>query len=140
MKQPPEPAELLVGEVARRSGLSADLVRQFEQSRFIARAERDQQGRRLFPLIAVQQAILAHRLRNAGLGPGETRDILRLLESVAPPDDALDCHRRAACAVALRRRVALLQDVLKTLQAPNTSKERARRWDMLVENARDDAA
>ncbi|MFN3462508.1 MAG: MerR family transcriptional regulator [Terricaulis sp.] len=126
---------LLVGEVARRSGLNAELIRQFEQARLIVQAARDPQGRRVFPPCAVRQAIVADKLRRAGIGPRETREILRLLER-PPSNESYDVHRRAESALALRERIQLLEDVIATLEAPDGSRARKRGWEALTGTAR----
>lgn len=130
---------LLVGEVARRSGLSAATVRHFEQLRLLKQARRDGQGRRMFAAQAVRQAIVADRLRRVGLGPQETREILQLLDSAAAHGDAIDRSRRAARVAAIRARAQLLMDVACAPQAPNGSDARTDGWRALVARPDGDA-
>lgn len=105
-----------IGELSKRSGLSAHTIRYYERIGLLPYADRDAGGRRDYdPLILSWTAFLA-RLKTTGMPLGE---MLRYA-SLRAEGDHTGADRRAlleAHREQLRRRIAALQDCLLVLDS-----------------------
>ncbi|WP_283136060.1 MerR family transcriptional regulator [Rhizohabitans arisaemae] len=108
-----EDAELYtVGEVARRTGLSAHTIRFWSDNGLVSPAERSQGGYRLYDASAVARFDLIRTLRDLGIGLESVREILERQVTVA---EVAETHARALDAEirALKLRRAVLRGIAK---------------------------
>ncbi|MGE5413665.1 MAG: MerR family transcriptional regulator [Syntrophomonadaceae bacterium] len=122
-----------IGELARRTGLSASAIRYYEAQRLLPRPER-RSGRRVFDESAVAQLVVVQLARDAGFTVAEVRQLvtrfsadrwrplalrklaeirraterLRAMAAVLERLIACDCFDLEVCGRALRRHPTLL--------------------------------
>ncbi len=66
---------MVIGELARRSGLSASAIRYYEAQRLLPRVER-RSGRRVFDDAALAQLVVVQLARDAGFTVSEVRQLV----------------------------------------------------------------
>jgi DNA-binding transcriptional MerR regulator len=107
---------MLIGEVARRSGVSAHTIRFYEARKLVSRPARSRAGYRLYSERVLGELGFIRRAQRLGFTLDETREILTLGRSGRMP-----CARVAAlCAEHLdeiNRRMAELRAFRRQLQA-----------------------
>ena len=113
-------AELLIGEVARRAGVSADTVRHYERIGILHNIRRDRSGYRRYPEDAVDRIRIARRALDIGFTLEELARIFRRRASGQPPcAQVVELARRKAAE--LDERIAAMTAVraalAKTLDA-----------------------
>jgi DNA-binding transcriptional MerR regulator len=69
-------AELRIGELAARSGVSIDTVRYYEQRRLLPRAPRTQSGYRVFARDTVERIRFIKEAQEIGLSLDEIKELL----------------------------------------------------------------
>ena len=106
---------MLIGEVARRSGLSAHTIRFYETRNLIGRPPRAASGYRVYSDRVLDELRFIERAQRLGFTLNETRDILSMGRSGRTP-----CERVAAlCDTHLNeidRRMAELRAFRRNLQ------------------------
>src|SRR5688572_18827173 len=106
---------MLIGEVARRSGVPAPTIRFYEEQKLVSRAARSPAGYRLYSDRVLDELGFIKRSQRLGLTLDETREILSLGRSGRKP-----CERVAAICAAhldeIDRRMAELRAFRKHLQ------------------------
>lgn len=76
---------LRIGEVARRSGLTADTVRYYERLGLVGRAARTAGGYRLFPVTVLNRLQVIRNAQGFGFSLAEIRTFLRVRDAGRPP-------------------------------------------------------
>jgi DNA-binding transcriptional MerR regulator len=76
-----EQAELMIGDVARLSGLSIDTLRYYDRAGLLGEVQRDGGGRRIFDRDALGLLDVVLRLRRTGMPVEEVRRFVRLVGS-----------------------------------------------------------
>ena len=71
-----EEAELRIGEVASRTGVSIDALRYYEKRRLLGRARRSSGGFRLFAHEAVERVLFIKQAQNLGFSLAEIGELL----------------------------------------------------------------
>lgn len=106
---------MLIGEVARKSGLPAPTIRFYERQRLVTRPARSSAGYRLYADRVLDELQFIRRAQNIGLTLDETREILALGRAGRKP-----CERvQTMCATHLdeiERKIAELQTLKTQLQ------------------------
>lgn len=97
-------AELSIGEVAERAGVSISAIRFYEREGLLPRPERVS-GRRRFPEGTVQRLGIVDVAKQAGFSLDEIRTLLRATDRGAPAHE----HLRALAAQKLPEVEALIQ-------------------------------
>jgi DNA-binding transcriptional MerR regulator len=111
--------ELLIGEVAARSGVSADTVRHYER-KGILQVERDRSGYRRYPVEAVVRIQIVRRALVLGFTLEELARIFRQRASGVPPcAGARELASRKL--LELDERIAAMHAVRSALAAVLTS-------------------
>ena len=82
---------MLIGEVARRSGIPTPTIRFYETQKLISRAPRTSAGYRMYPSRVLNELTFIKRAQSLGLTLDETREILSLGRAGKKP-----CARVAA--------------------------------------------
>jgi MerR family copper efflux transcriptional regulator len=77
--------ELLIGEVARRAGVSADTVRHYERKGILHDVRRDPNGYRRYPSQTVDRILVVRRALAIGFTLDELAQIFRLRASGNAP-------------------------------------------------------
>ena len=110
------PQTYRTGELAKRTGVSADTVRHYESMALLPTAPRDANGYRRFPASAVQRLLVIQRALEAGFSLGDLRRVLRIHDAGGIP-----CRQVYAIAERrlddLERRIADLQALHNELAA-----------------------
>jgi MerR family transcriptional regulator, copper efflux regulator len=111
---------LRAGEVARKTGVSADTVRYYERQGLLPRVPRTTNGYRNYPESAVQRVLVVRRALDAGFSIKELSEILRERDAGGAPcrrvlaigrDRLGELERRIEQLIALRDDLrALLKD------------------------------
>ena len=103
------------GELAARTGVSADTVRHYESLALLPTAPRDTNGYRRFPEAAVQRIVVIQRALEAGFSLADLRRVLRIRDAGGVPcrqvyaiaeERLADLERRIADLQALRNELA----------------------------------
>lgn len=76
---------ILIGELARLAGVSADTVRYYERIGLLPRPQRGINGYRLYDAAAVSRLKFIHKAQAVGFPLNEVRRIVRLRDSGAAP-------------------------------------------------------
>ena len=72
---------LTIGQAAKASGLSAKMIRQYEQSGLLSKAPRTDAGYRLYNPEQLQQMGFIYRARKLGFSLAETQSLLQLWQN-----------------------------------------------------------
>lgn len=111
---------LLIGDVARRAGVSVDTIRYYEREGLIPSAERDHGGRRVYDGSILDAFTLIGALRDVGFGIADVRrltslkqtpDIGERLRGVLTNCDAMDAELDAR-----ERQLEAARDVVAELR------------------------
>jgi DNA-binding transcriptional MerR regulator len=78
-------ADLLVGDVASRTGVSVDTVRHYERKGLLQNVQRDASGYRRYPAEAVDRIRVVRRALRIGFSLDELAQIFRLRAGGTPP-------------------------------------------------------
>ena len=104
------------GELAKRTGVSADTIRHYESMALLPTAPRDANGYRRFPEAALQRVLVVQRALEAGFSLADLRRVLRIRDAGGIP-----CRQVYAIAEQrlddLERRIADLQALRNELAA-----------------------
>lgn len=107
---------MLIGEVARRSGVSAHTIRFYEQQKLIARPERAASGYRVYAARVLDELRFIERAQRLGFTLKETREIVSMGRSGRVP-----CERVSALCEAhlseIDKRIAELRAFRRNLQS-----------------------
>ena len=103
-----------IGEAAEASGVSAKMIRYYEEIGLIPKAERTQSNYRTYGMAAVHSLRFVRRARELGFSLEETATLLKLWADKSRASSAV--KQVAAQHVAeLERKIAGLQDMRATL-------------------------
>lgn len=105
-------AEITIGEAAERSGVSAKMIRYYEQTGLLPAAYREDNGYRKYSEADIRILILVHHARSLGFSIEEVRTLLDLTAGGPRKNPS-----SAALAIAARYRSALAEkmDQIKAL-------------------------
>jgi DNA-binding transcriptional MerR regulator len=107
-------ADLLIGEVATRAGVSADTVRHYERKGLLHGVERDSSGYRRYPLDAVDRIRIVRRALTIGFTLDELSRIFRQRAAgVAPCAHVFELATRKAAE--LDERIATMTTIRTAL-------------------------
>jgi DNA-binding transcriptional MerR regulator len=98
---------LLIGELAKRAGVSVDTVRYYERERLLPRARRTEGGFRVFTLEAVERLQFIKQAQAIGLSLDEIRELL------GSEGEAAECKRMRDL---LKSKLAELDERLEALR------------------------
>lgn len=103
-----------IGEAARATGVSAKMIRYYEQTGLLGRADRTEGGYRLYTDADLHALRFVRRARDLGFPMTEISELLALWR-----DHSRTCASVKAVALAhmsdLRRRIAELEGMVRTL-------------------------
>ena len=103
-----------IGQAAEASGISAKMIRYYEDIGLIPKAERTQSNYRTYGMDAVHSLRFIHRARELGFSLDETATLLKLWGDKSRTSAAVK-QIAGEHAEGLRARIAGLQDMLATL-------------------------
>jgi DNA-binding transcriptional MerR regulator len=109
------PDGLSIGELARRTSVTADTLRYYEKAGLLSPPPRNEAGRRRYPEAAVGVVEVIRALRGAGFGIGEIRTVLEAKTQGA--GGAQNVRSVAAALVSLRERVEARRVALEAATA-----------------------
>ena len=115
--------ELLIGDVARRAGVSPDTVRHYERKGILQNVRRDGSGYRRYPSEAIDRVLVVRKALAIGFTLDELARIFRRRASgQAPCAQVIELARRKA--VELDERIAAMSAVRAALAETLDSWER----------------
>ena len=103
---------MTIGEVSRRSGLSAPTIRYYEAEKLISRPARTPSNYRVYAARVLDELAFIGRAQRLGLTLGETREILELGRAGKKP-----CSRVAALCERHLSEIERQIDELRAFQA-----------------------
>ena len=104
-----------IGEAAKASGVSAKMIRYYEQTGLIALAGRTAAGYRTYSSTEVQVLRFIRRARDLGFAVDRIADLLALWRD--PSRQSADVKRLAQTQIeAMQRRIRDMQDMVATLE------------------------
>ncbi len=104
-----------IGEVARASGVSAKMIRYYEQSGLIPKAGRTTAGYRDYSTTDVHMLRFVRRSRDLGFSMAEIEELLQLWRDRSR--QSADVKRIALARIAdLRRRIQEMEEMAATLE------------------------
>ncbi|MCA0257122.1 MAG: Cu(I)-responsive transcriptional regulator [Proteobacteria bacterium] len=104
-----------IGDAAAASGISAKMIRYYEEIGLIARADRTASNYRTYSMEAVHSLRFIRRARELGFSLEETATLLKLWADKSRTSAAVKSVA-SAHVVELERKIAALQDMLATLK------------------------
>lgn len=107
--------KLLIGEVAKRTGLRASTIRYYEEIGLIARARRSASGYRQYAPQMVRQLEFVQLAQGLGLSLDEVEPLIRLLSTRRRPPAALLRYGQRHLALA-RKQIRELKSFLGELR------------------------
>lgn len=119
-----------IGEAAERSGVSAKMIRYYEQTGVFPSASRDSSGYRKYSETDIQLLTLVHHARSLGFSIEEVRSLLELAgrnprSSASPAALAMAARYRSALAEKMEQIKALDTCVARCLCSHRRSRSRA---------------
>lgn len=133
---------LSIGEVSRRTGLSADTLRFYERENLLPTVERSSAGRRMFTEEDVEWIGVCRRLRDSGMPLARVAEYAALVRAGSGNEaERLEMLRRHEADV--RRKMAELQDALDLIsfkvEVYSEALQRGTAGELFVSDRRDDA-
>jgi MerR family gold-responsive transcriptional activator of gol and ges genes len=121
---------MTIGEAAARSGVSAKMIRYYEQTGVFPAASRDSSGYRTYSEADIQLLTLVHHARSLGFSIEEVRTLLELAgrnprSSASPAALAMAARYRSALAEKMDQIKALDTSVARCLCSHHKSRSRA---------------
>lgn len=104
-----------IGEAAKRSGVSAKMIRYYERVGLIAKATRSDAGYRHYADADLNRLRFIHRARDLGFPVGQIAELLSLWDNKSRSNS--EVKRMAESHIgALHEKIAALQSMVKTLK------------------------
>lgn len=94
---------LLIGQVAKRTGLSAPTIRYYEEIGLLTKPKRSPSGYRRYSVEVLDQLRFVQLAKKLGLSLEEVQPLIRLIGTGTPPSATLLPHVRRHVAAADRR-------------------------------------
>ena len=99
---------MLIGEVARRSGVAAPAIRYYEDIGLLRKAPRSDSGYRLYSARTVDELLFIKKAQSLGFSLEQIREILKLSRAGQPP-----CERVIALT---RKHVEAVEERIRDLE------------------------
>jgi Cu(I)-responsive transcriptional regulator len=104
-----------IGEAAKRSGVSAKMIRYYERVGLIAKATRSEAGYRHYADADLNRLRFIHRARDLGFPVGQIAELLSLWDNKSRSNS--EVKRMAESHIgALHEKITALQSMVKTLK------------------------
>lgn len=104
-----------IGEAAKRSGVSAKMIRYYESAGLIAKAARSEAGYRHYADADLHRLRFIHRARELGFPVARIAELLSLWDNKSRSNGEVK-RLAESHIVALNREIAALQSMVKTLK------------------------
>ncbi len=105
---------ITIGEAARATGISAKMIRYYEETGLLAPASRTESGYRVYGASDLHTLRFIRRARDLGFSMTEITELLALWQDRARASSSVKALARAHVA-ELRRRIAELEGMARTL-------------------------
>jgi len=106
---------LTIGEAAKASGLSAKMIRHYEQNGLLHKAPRTDAGYRLYNQQQLQQLMFTHQARKLGFSLSDIKSLLQLWQN--PQRESRQVKQLAELHLAdIAQKIAELQNMQLLLQ------------------------